>query len=107
MLDPSILEELAHDRYQLDELREDEHFVTHTQYLGQDSVKQFKFTSRHKDPVRVVTGVTLQELIRMIRDLSQLHHRVSQTLIADFASSRISCQSSFKNAIVNNLLPVG
>jgi len=45
MLDSSILEEIAHDGYQLHELREDEHFVTHAQDLGQDSVKQFKFAS--------------------------------------------------------------
>ena len=77
VLDASVLEEIAHDGDQLDELREDQYFMPHRQDFGHHPVQQFELARRHVDPLRVLVWVLLEELIGVVADLTQLHHGVA------------------------------
>ena len=107
MHDPAVIEKGAHDGYQLHELREDEHLVPKLKHLRYHAIEQLELARGHVDPLWILYGVLLEELVRVIGDLSKLHHRVAQTLISDPTRGGIPSQSSIEDAVVDNFLPIG
>jgi len=86
-------------------LTEDESFVTRLDEFGNHAVKELKLAGGHPNPVVVLT-VVVEELVRVVADLSKLHHGIPQTLVTDLASRWIPRQLTLHDAVVDNLLPV-
>ena len=80
--------------------------MPHAQDLGYHTIEKLELARGHVDPLWVINRVALQELVWMIRNLPQLHHSVAQALISSLTRGRVSCQPAFKDAVVNNFLPV-
>lgn len=107
VLDAPVVKEDLHDIHQLSELREDQHLVTRGYQLLQDSVQQLEFTARPEDVVAHVPRLKIvQEQVRVITNLSELHHSVAESYLAKLSSGWISGKDSiFLYAIVHDSLP--
>ena len=107
MLDTPIVKEDLHYIHQLSELREDQHFVTRLYQLGKDSVKKFEFTARPEDIVAHVSRIKIiQEQVRVITNLSELHDSVAESYLPKLSSGWISGKDSiFLYPIVHDSLP--
>ena len=107
MLDASVIEEYLHDIHQLSELRENQDFMASLDQLGEDPVEQFELATRSKDVVPLVFRLEIvQEQVRVVANLSELHHSVPQRLISDFARRGISGKHPvIGDAIIHSPLP--
>jgi hypothetical protein len=107
VFDAPIVKEVLHDIHQLSELREDQHFMTRLYQLGQDSVKKLEFPARPEDVVAHVSRLKIiQEQVRVITNLSELHHSVAESDLPKLAGRWISGEDSiFLYPIVHDSLP--
>lgn len=107
VLDASILQEHTHQRQQLRELTENKHLVSGSDELRDDAVKELELARRHVKPVVDQEVVGVEEQVRVVNDLAKLHHRISETLVADLAGGWVTSQPTLlADAIVHQLLPV-
>ena len=107
VLDAAVVKEILHDVHQLSELRKDQHLVTRLDQLGQDPVQKLEFPARPEDVVAHVSRLQIiQEQVRVIANLSELHHSVAESDLAKLAGRWISGKDPvFLYAIVHDPLP--
>ena len=107
MFDTSIVKKDLHDVHQLCELGENEDLVPSLDQLGKDPIQKLELSTGSENVVSLILWFQIvQEEIRMITYLSQLHDCVSQGLISNFASGWISGKHPIvRDSIVDNSLP--
>lgn len=76
-------------------------------HLWQNAIKQLKLATASEDVLSQVFWLQeVQEKIRMVANLSQLHHCISQSYVTYFTGGRISSQFTLiSDTIVNYSLP--
>lgn len=103
----SIVEKDLHDVHQLGKLGENEDLVPSLDQLRKDPIQKLELSTGSEYVVSLVLWFqVVQEKIRVITYLSQLHDCVSQGLISNFTSGWISGKHSVvRDPIVHNSLP--
>jgi hypothetical protein len=80
------LEVSLHNIHEMSHLGKDEHSMTKSFQLGQDTVNQFEFARRSNDPLMIADIIVVfEKQIRMVAAFPQLHHEIGQSCFADLA----------------------